>query len=408
MQNNVLLIAKSYYPSNSSGVHRPIANTKYLPLFGWTPVVVCKKFTLKNSEGTYDPLLEDLVDPCDTIRVNAFFNSVVNRMEIKFWNYFGGGLHDYRYPYILYHKMKNASEQIVKSRKIDAIWATSFPGLTYKIADYLSRKYSIPWVADFRDLPDQSYNNKNTKYVVEQEIDTCCSAKALIAVTEELTEKLKARHKVPAYTIFNGFDPEEYETSKTNRKYDDRFTINHFGYIYKFRDPSPLFVAIDTLSQKNKIDLNNISVNFYGGNPKFLKRIAKAYHCTSQVHSIDRRPYPEMLKCQKTSQILLVLAPPQQGGAIPGKLYSYLASHRPILNIPGDGAGTDRIIQQTKAGVSLSKPEEIAAWLEKAYNSWKQTGTVEFCGDKCEIQKYSRKTQAGQLAEILNKIIFEK
>jgi glycosyltransferase involved in cell wall biosynthesis len=403
MQKCVLMITRVYYPSNASGVHRSAANAKYLPHFGWTPVIVCKEF-LPEIDSTYDSLLAAFPDICKVVRVSDTKNRVVKKAERMFWNVFGGGAHDYRCPYMLYHRMKKTSEQIVKSQKIDAIWTTYLPGLDHKIADYLSRKYGIPWVADFRDLPDQSYMNRNIRYIIKQEIKTCSSAKALIAATEELAEKLKARHKVPVYTVFNGFDPDEFRTSPKPGDYEDKFTINHFGVLYEFRNPSPLFAAIDRLSQQNKIELNDIRINFYGDTSKMVDGFAKSYRCASQVKTLNRLPYPEMVECQKVSQILLMVASPQQGGAIPAKLYSYLASGRPILNIPGDGAGTDRILQQAKAGVSLSKPEEIAVWLEQAYKNWKQTGIVEFSGDESEIQKYSRKTQAGQLAEILEKV----
>ena len=399
------MITRPYYPSNASGVHRSAANAKYLQHFGWTPVVVCKQFSPENSDSTYDPQLAALPDVCEVIRVRDNGNKTIRKAEIGFWSAFGGGVHDYRYPYMLYHRMKKASEQIVKSQRIDAIWTTYLPGLDHKIADYLSRKYGIPWVADFRDLPDQSYMNRNIRYVVKQEVKTCSSAKALIAATEELAEKLKARHEIPVYTVFNGFDPDEFKTSPKPGDFGDKFTLNHFGILYEYRNPSSLFAAIDLLSRQNKIELNDIRINFYGADAQMVSGFARGYSCAPQVQAPRRLSYPKMIEYQKISQVLLIVTSTGQGGAIPAKLYGYLASRRPILNIPGDGAGTDRILQQTKAGISSSDPEKIAAWLKQAYESWKKTGEVKFSGEDYEIKKYSRKTQAGQLAEILEKVV---
>jgi hypothetical protein len=402
------MICVAYYPSNASGAHRAVANAKYLPIFGWEPVVLCKKYSPGDPGGTYDPQLAVLPDICSVIRIRDTKSRVIKKVERAFWAVVGGGKNDYRYPFLLYQGMKRAAEQLIKTQRIDAIWATYSLGLDHRIADYLSRKYNIPWVADFRDLPDQSYDGKNTRYVVKQEIRTCSTATALIATSDELANKLKNRHSTPVFIVLNGFDPTEYEASVILGEYDAKFTLNHFGVLYKFRNPCPLFAAVDKLSQQKTIDLNDININFYGADRKMVDEFSRGYRCASQVNVPSRLPYPEMVERQKQSQILLLVAPPEQGGAIPAKLYGYLASHRPILNIPGDGAGTDRILKQTNAGITLSDPERIASWLEHAYQSWKHKGIIGFEGDEIEIQRYSRKTQAGQLAEILETVVFGK
>jgi len=404
MPKKVLMITRGYYPSNASGVHRPVKMAKYLPEFDWEPVVICKDFSPTNSPKTYDSQLAKLPDTCEVIRISDTQSRILAKAEKKLWNLIGGGAHDYRYPYLFYRRMKKKAEQIIQNKKIDAIWATSIPSLDHKIADYLSRKYPIPWVADFRDLPDQSYDNKNIRYAVKQEVRVCSSAKALIAATEQMADKLRARHKLPVHTIFNGFDPDDYKSGNKKVENNNKFLINHFGTLYDFRDPSPLFKAVDTLVRQNKIELDNIEIRFHGANVKRIEELTKNYMCSSKVKCINRLPYPEMVEKQKNSQILLLLASVKQGGAIPAKLYGYLAAGKPILNIPGDGAGTDRILKETHAGLSLSDPTKIALWLEEAYKSWKQSGYVKYTGNFTEIQKYSRKNQAGQLAEILQKI----
>ena len=163
-------------------------------------------------------------------------------------------------------------------------------------------------------------------------------------------------------------------------------------------------MALDLLGQQRRIDLADVQVGFYGANPTTVNDFVRPYRCASCVQPPTRLPYLEMLERQKASQILLMVASAQQGGAIPAKLYLYLGSRRPILNVLGDGAGTDRIIEQTKSGITSSDPNEIACWIEKAYHEWKNKGLVTFSWDEAEIHKYSRKTQAGQVADILNTI----
>lgn len=404
MQKTVLMITRPYYPSNASGVHRPVAFAKYLSLHGWTPLVVCKAFTAMNNPKTYDRKLAEQADYCKVIRVPHRQGRVLTKLENSAFALFGGGKYDYRNPFLLYLRMRAAAENLVRKRKIDAIWSTFMPGLDHAIAGDLSRKYDIPWVADFRDLPDQSYASRNSRYAVEQEKRICANARALVAATHELAAKLKQRHQVPVYTILNGFDPEEYECPGEDVEQDKKFTINHFGWLYHYRNPTVLFEGLNTLISRSTVKVDDVRVGFYGAHAGMVRRFADGFACAPQVKAMDRLNYKEMIACQKSSQVLLLVTSPQQGGAIPAKLYGYLASKRPILNVPGDTMGSDRILRETGAGVSLSDSEKVAAWLETAYRSWKESGRVPYQGKESEIEKYSRKSQTAQLAKILNEI----
>ena len=405
MQKTVLMITYPYYPCNASGVHRPAAFAKYLPLNGWTPLVVCKAFTSTNAEaGAYDPKLAKQADCCEVIRVPHRQGRILAKLEHYAWTLLGGGDADYRNPFLPYLRMRAAAENLVRNRKIDAIWSTFVPGLDHVIASYLSRKYDIPWVADFRDLPDQTYDGRNIRYAVEQEKRICANARALVTTTDELTAKVKQRHEAPVYTILNGFDPEDYECPDEDVEQDKKFTINHFGSLCLYRNPGVLLEGLDTLIRRGAVQSDDVRVGFYGANAKTVMRFAKGFACTPQVKAMDRLNYRAIIARQNSSQVLLLVTSPQQGGAIPAKLYGYLASRRPILNVVGDTMGSDRILRETGAGVSLSEPEKVAAWLGTAYRSWKESGYVPCQGKQSEIEKYSRKSQAAQLAKILSEM----
>jgi len=151
----VLILTKSYYPGSSSGAHRPTKMAKYLPEFGWEPVVVCRSYHPDSLTGAYDAQLAKLGDTCRVKRVRDVENRVFRKMEATFWNVWGAGDYDSRFPYLFYRRMKRAAEEIIKREHIDVIWATSLPNVVHRVADRLSRRYAIPWVADFRDLPDR-------------------------------------------------------------------------------------------------------------------------------------------------------------------------------------------------------------------------------------------------------------
>jgi len=298
--------------------------------------------------------------------------------------------------------MMQTASSVLETTTVDAIWATARNNLVHAVADRISHQYSIPWIADFRDLTDQTYQSKRVQRAVVQEIKTCASANVITATTEEHAAKLRARHHARVHTIFNGFDPDDYPPLSTPIR-SDVFDINHFGKLYEYRKPTALLAALDLLVARDP-RFRHIRVHFYGADKKLVTSFAEGHNCSTQVSAPARLPYHDMIKRQQNSQVLLVVAPPEQGGAIPAKLYSYLASRRPILSVPGDTAGTDRIINETDAGIVSGDPENIASWITEKYTEWEANGAAGFTGKDSEIHKYSRKSQAKQFADLLNSV----
>ncbi len=107
----------------------------------------------------------------------------------------------------------------------------------------------------------------------------------------------------------------------------------------------------------------------------------------------------------KSDALLLIVDESKESKEIvPGKVFEYLGTGRPILTIaPTDGAVAE-IINQTKSGLVAhqSQIERIADNFLTLFNLWKSKGT--FQPDFEEIQKYSRKEHTRQLASILEKI----
>lgn len=404
MPKTVLMITRAFHPSNASSVHRPTGFARYLPLSGWTPIVLCKAFDEKADRSTYDHGLAAVADWCEVVRVPHAQGRNLTRLERWGWKAVQAGREQYRRPCLLYRRMKKAAEEIVRREKVDVIWSTYPPGPDHVVADHLCRKYGIPWVADFRDLPDQTYVTRSTRDEAEQERRICASATMLVAVTEELAAKLRQRHQVPVHTIFNGFDPDDYDTPQAQTDLDKKFTINHFGRLYPYRDPAVLFEALDGLISSRVVRADDIRIGFYGACGRAVRRFARGYRCAAQVQTLARLPYRQMIARQKTSQLLLLLTSPGQGGAIPGKLYGYLASRRPIVSVPGDRMGADRIVAATRTGIAADDPAQLADWLETAYEAWRETGRVPYQGRPDEIARYSHPSQTPVLAAVLDTV----
>ncbi len=156
MAKKVLILCRHYYPHYGPQAQRMASFARHLPGCRWEPTVLCPESTAQN-DSKHDPQLVGK-DFCRTIRTpynigskKAYFDFLVRK-----------ALKDVsldvllvQSPMRIYRDMFAEADSLLKKEKFDVILATSPLPLTLAVADKLSRKHQVPWVADFRDLPDQ-------------------------------------------------------------------------------------------------------------------------------------------------------------------------------------------------------------------------------------------------------------
>lgn len=401
MPGNALLIALGYYPSNAPGAHRPVKMAKYLPEFGWHPVVLCADWTRTNRPERFDPGLALEEDVCHTIRVphparRAGRLGGVARRAVK-------ALFPYSTPRVMVRSFLERASSFADSEKVDVIWSTYSPGLTHLVAARISRQYGIPWVADFRDLPDQVYDSWRVRRNVRYEVAVCASASALVTTNRALAARLRARHGAPVHVVLNGFDPDDYDPAA--RPSTEKFVIRYCGTLYEYFDPRPLFRALDLLYERGEADLGRIAVEFYGPPTGQIRRLTAGFECARVVRACPRVPYKEMLRLQQESAALLLLKSETSGDAIPCKLFEYLGARRPILTVPGDRDIVDEILVDTGSGVSAGGAEEIARILLTWYEAWSSTGELKSLSIPERVERYCRREQTRRLAGVFESVL---
>ena len=106
-----------------------------------------------------------------------------------------------------------------------------------------------------------------------------------------------------------------------------------------------------------------------------------------------------------SSQILLMVEVNDNDSsyAIPGKLFDYLTSKRPIIAIGPDKSEVDQILYDTNAGKFFNYNESINLKLhiENLYNQY-EMGSISY--DAKNISIYRRKNLTEELSKIINKV----
>jgi glycosyltransferase involved in cell wall biosynthesis len=400
------MLAEFYPPDGIAGAHRPAKLAKYLPRFGWSPVVLCGDWTAKNCDGTYDPTLEGK-DSCPTIRLPRPANpsSILGRIHRRIIRQF---FSPQLYPRSFSRVLLRESMGLCERERFDALWATYSPGSTLAAASAIRQKMGIPWVADFRDILNfQGISRRRMAAFRRWEVRTCRNASAIVTVSDALAETLRKRHECPVYVLPNGFDPDDYPPSSADSiRPEAGFVLRYFGIIYPGRqNPWPVVKAINLLAQRG-LGPQDIRVEFYGATAESLVgEMVGACLREGMVTWKQRVPQEEMVRLQQNAGALLVLSCPGERGILTSKVFGYLAAGRPILNVPGDGDALDALMSETGAGVNLAQPEAIAATLEDWVRRYRKGGPFALAFKEDKIARYSRVTQAQTLAGLLEAIV---
>lgn len=426
----VLLIGYPF-PLRQGGSPRLLGLAKYLPEFGWQPIILtaplaqkadpCQPYRIvetgyRNALGFWISLFrlnpgEDLrrqvkqrfgVTNTKSVldRLLTFTGEIVNYPDSeKGWKSFA---------------VKTGAE-IIRQEGIDAIISTSAPVTTHIIGKELKSRYKIPWIADLRDLWSQNHNYSYSRlrkwFDRRLELRTLSAADALVTVSQPWADKLRELHKrKSAFCITNAFDPET--VNEPSVKLTSRFTITYTGLIYPGKqDTKALLAALSDLISSGIIEPADLEVRFYGTSEGWLDREIEQYGLTNIARQYGSVTRDAALQKQCESQLLLLLNwnDPQEKGNFPGKIFEYLAARRPIL---ATGGSEDDVVAglliETQAGIHAPTAEKIRAALESMYQEYKSQGGVAYSGDKAKMNEYSQREMARKFAEILDGLALGK
>lgn len=412
---NLILVTYSFPPENNIGALRPRGLAKYLPFYGWevfviTPVSVSARDPRYNVFETL-PNLKERLD-YRRKKQSPDFNRVLIKppffKQILFSLFEIIPFPDSKGGWVFYGVY--TGKHIIKQKKIDAIISTYSPASSHLIAHKLKKLYpEIKWIADFRDLwshnPFHVRNRINQFFIEKMEKKILSNVDILTTVSEPLAQQLKTFLKKETFIIPNGFDPEDYDFDS---KIDDKFSITYTGSLYSGeRNPEMFFIALRKILQDDNTSFINFEVNFYCKHSEILENMIKKYNLMGIVKQNGIIPKNEVIKKQKSSQILLLLNRNLaiDRGVYTGKLFEYLGARRPILATGYRESVVKDLLEETGAGVYCYEQQQIYEALKNWYKEWKIHRIVHYKGKEEKIMLYSHKKMAEKFAMLLEKRI---
>lgn len=349
----------------SSGHLRLLAFARYLPDFGWDPVVLS---ATKSAYPYVDP------DSILAIPKGCRVHRAVALDARRHLGLFG------RYPSVLAQPDRWSSWWpsavllglwLIRRYRAQAIWST-YPIMTsHWVAYTLNRLTGLPWIADFRDPVAASVVGMDPMTVRSQmrwERRIVSRAARTVFTTTGAMQWLAERYP-EAYqqgrfaTIENGYDEAAFADLPSTRLTPGRpLVLLHSGLLYpEGRNPVPFFEALASLRASGKIQGASLKVvlRASGSEPQYAQELHRL-GIDDLVTLAPPISNKDALVEQAEADGLLLFQGRHFDRQIPAKVYEYLRVGRPIFGLVGPRGDTATLLRET-GGAELVALDDVSA-----------------------------------------------
>ncbi|MGA8854865.1 MAG: glycosyltransferase family 4 protein [Christiangramia sp.] len=289
-----------------------------------------------------------------------------------------------------------------------AIITTGPPHSLHLIGLNLKKKLNIKWIADFRDPWTQigyhdklKLNKSSRKKHIELEGEVLNSADHIITTSFTTKEEFLAKTSKPISVITNGFDTEISQEASKRKK----FEIAHIGSLLSGRNPEILWKAIQDLTKENAEFRDKFELRLAGKVSEEVLESIEAHDLNEFLQNDGYVSHSRAIQIQRESSVLLLLEidSEETKGIIPGKLFEYLASKKPILAIGPEDWDAEKIISETNSGrvFTYSDIDAVKKYILELFEKFMDNQEM---SDSHDFSKYHRRSLTEELAKLINQI----
>lgn len=429
MPRKILIVSYLFPPMGGIGVQRALSLAKYLPRCDYEVHIL----KASNAGGPVrDPALLRQIPPGVTVH-EAFTPEIPFSVRQKLWSRLSGrdrkaGPAQTGSPPPWKRLLKLAvsrvlcpepeilwvpfalfkARRIIRKHGIEFVLVTVPPFSALVVGTTLKREFpALRLISDFRDewlsfyLKDFDFqNNSHTRQRAEViERKAIESSDLVVAVNESSRDEIHRRYpdqpRRKFAVIANGYDPDIFQGFLSRANQSSRMLVTHVGTVYKTASPRYYLDATDGLPADIRAQIET----------RFIGRIAESErplleNRSSPVKLLEFMPQAQAVKYMEDTDYLLLTM--TNDISVPGKLFEYMATGKPILAITAPNNEVDRILRETRAGISAPSddPDAIRNMLRLAYDAWRNGKNLTE-RHVAAVQRYERP----QLAEEYGKLI---
>ena len=332
-------------------------------------------------------------------------------------------------------------KKYLKEHPVDLIVSTGPPQSMHIIGMKLARETGLPWIADFRDpwtkifyFKHLSMTRATERWHRRMEKRVLDEASVVVAVSPLVQQEFQNMTQTPVELITNGFDecdfgqgapdksglshpgPDQATNIDLDQKSrlaaggpDKDFVITHTGLFAADGNPTTLWKVLAAKCTKDEEFRKHLRIRFVGKTDDAILEAVRAEGLAGHLTDMGYQPHAVAIREQRTASLLILplRKEPEYRAVLPGKLFEYLASWRPVLGIGQPDGAMSMILNTTKTGVVLNWEDEasITRFIDLC---WKNHLKGELTVDDADISQFTRRNLTHRMAELFDRLTRSK
>lgn len=360
MTLSILVITPAFPPIQGSQTQRMVALTQSLANAGFNVAVLCTEILIthpgynENTIGLIDSRIKVFRAPVGFMHKKAYTKytelsdikygkqeakkekvlksrvySLLNRIKVSIM--FPDTMIDWYKSTINYVRENHIIEKI----KPNFILSCSMPNTCHLIGYKISKENGIPLLMDYSDpwVYISGYKHGKVRFILEKRLEEKILKHSILASfttkgAEELYISKFSLDRNKTITAMTGFDKEIVQ------KYSTYSSIAHNGIILTYggalqegvRDPRPFFEALQNMKTES------VRVMIRTDNCERIRKMVQACSCDDIVHIDGYIPFDQYYEEMLDSDILVFFGN-STSDQLPGKIFNYISTGKPILYI---------------------------------------------------------------------------
>ena len=309
-------------------------------------------------------------------------------------------------------------KKYLEEHPVDLIVSTGPPQSMHLIGRRLALATGIPWIADFRDpwtkifyFKHLSMTRATENWHKKMEKKVLDDASVVVAVSPLVQQEFQAMTKTPVELITNGFDECDFSTEGCHDAEggaEQDFCITHTGLFAADGNPTALWKVLAEKSRTNEAFHKALKIKLIGKTDDSILTALNDAGLEDAVDNMGYQPHAEAVQQQRKASLLILplRKEPEYKAVLPGKLFEYLASRRPILGIGQPDGAMAMILKQTQTGAVIDWEDRysIKQFIDSCWEKHLE-GRLNIEGG--DISQFTRRNLSRRMAQLFNSLVRE-